>query len=470
MKNYLGQSLALSALVMVFLVLLSMVSRETSIAGIELRRMDIFSDVRHVSPEVLSEEPLDSLYVMPDTTLLAGDTLVEEGNVPRPVVDSALWGQRVEDYTFNESGLSPFFSAVARIADEQKKVRVAFFGDSFIEGDILLGDLRDSLQSVWGGEGVGYVPFTSEISRFRRTFLQRSKGAWRSWSIVNNEGNTFPLGVNGHVYIPGEDAGAHFDGTHQYGFGHTARWSDVRMFYRAGEGVSFIWQTNLTGAKTAFLPATKKTIGLWETSYPGMESFSTQFPQTNHLQLYGLSFESGPGIYFDNFSTRGNSGGKLRLIQPEMYQAFDEYQHYDLIVLQFGLNAVTNSLRNIKWYEAELDKMYAHIRTAYPHTPVLVMSVPDRGGKVNGVLTTMISVPYIVEMQRQLARKHGFLFYDFYRGMGGYNSMVALAAASHPTLVNKDYTHLTHEGGRYIGRQLAGLFLREYQFFIQKNQ
>ena len=38
-------------------------------------------------------------------------------------------------------------------------VRVAFMGDSFVEGDILTADLRELLQDTFSGGGVGFVPF-----------------------------------------------------------------------------------------------------------------------------------------------------------------------------------------------------------------------------------------------------------------------------------------------------------------------
>jgi hypothetical protein len=75
-------------------------------------------------------------------------------------------------------------------------------------------------------------------------------------------------------------------------------------------------------------------------------------------------------------------------------------------------------------------------------------------------LATMRSVPYIVAMQRDLARKHGFLFYDMFNGMGGPGTMIMMANQK-PMLANKDYTHLTHDGGRQVGYMFARLFLAE---------
>jgi hypothetical protein len=72
----------------------------------------------------------------------------------------------------------------------------------------------------------------------------------------------------------------------------------------------------------------------------------------------------------------------------------------------------------------------------------------------------MRGVPAIVKMQRNLARKHGLLFYDLFWGMGGPNTMLKFAY-QRPRLANTDYTHLTHEGGKVIGIMMAKLFLQE---------
>lgn len=458
MKNYLGQAVGLIGLVTAFLLILSAVSKESTIAGWRIRKMDILADLKDTPPSVALDSSETAILDSLDYTIATDTAQTAVGDIPVGEVDSSLFGQTIEDYSFGQDGLAQFFDAVDSISISGEKVRVAFFGDSFIEGDIFLGDLRDTLQTLWGGAGVGFVPMTSEVARFRRTYIQRYE-KWRTFSIIHNDGNDIPLGIDGHVYLPDSEAFTHFEGTSQYACRNTAAWSDVRLFYKATEGARFVWQLKGGTPIEAPLPATTGRLSMWEhrEDQRNITAFAARFPQPNGLLLYGASLESGPGIYMDNFSVRGNSGGKLCLIDHNMIQAFQQYQQYDLVILQFGLNAVTNSLRNIKWYRAELEKTFEHVRKAFPGVPVLVLSVPDRGGKVDGVLTTMISVPYIVQMQRDLARQHGFMFYDYYKGMGGYGSMVRLSEAHHPMLVNKDYTHLTHEGGRLMGLKFGAL-------------
>ena len=233
------------------------------------------------------------------------------------------------------------------------------------------------------------------------------------------------------------------------------------MFYASAADRHFTWQIQDGEPRMVVLPSLPEgRIGqwVWEGKFPGTRAVAARFPKAEGLMLYGAALENGPGFYLDNFSVRGNSGGPLKLLRPDVMRQFDAYQHYDLIVLQVGLNAVTNSLNNIKWYRAELDRTFAHLRACFPGKPILVVSVGDRANKIGTELATMRGVPAIVAMQRDLARQYGLLFYDLYWGMGGPGSMIELAN-HRPRYANLDYTHLTHEGGRYIGLRFAQLLL-----------
>jgi hypothetical protein len=477
MKNYLGQGLGLTFLVLLGLIGLSLIPENTTLGSVQLRRMDILSDVRDKAS--LPEQ--DTFVYVPDTLAYtdfpadstATDSTLHQDSVhivgPLPPVDSMFFGSTIEDYTPDQSGLSRFFKEIDSIRTHGHVVRVAFYGDSFVEGDILIGDLRDTLQTMWGGNGVGFVPITSEVARFKRTLVHDYKG-WRTFSIVKNHEAKVPFGLNGFVYYP--DAGASLTYQGAKYFHHTQAWSQVRLFYATPENSYFTWkQKDMPERQQATLNSKGDAINLWtyESPQPDIRLFSMQFPASDNLRVYGASLESGAGFYIDNFSVRGNSGGPLKRISTDLVKQFDRYQHYDLVVIQVGLNAVTNSLNNINWYKAELDRTFDHLRACFPGRPILVVSVGDRAGKFDGELTTMRSVPYIVAMQRDLARKHGFLFYDLYRGMGGPGSIITMANHK-PMLANKDYTHLTHEGGRVVGYMFARLFLSEQQKYRSKMQ
>jgi hypothetical protein len=461
MKNYLGQSLGLVLLIFAMLTALSVLP-----PGSWLRRMDIFEDIRSAKPvEYPGDLEVDSVRLFLHDTVasaaMPADTVGETVSGPVPPVDSAFFGRIIEDYTPDQHGLDRFFGAIDSIRSHGRKVRVAFYGDSFVEGDILLGDLRDTLQTCWGGSGVGFVPMTSEVARFKRTLIHRYEN-WVTSSIIKQTAGKPPLGINGFAYLPEPEAFVHYEGTRF--FRHTGAWGEVRLFYRAENDLSFLWQNKGMPAREEKLAGRPGRLSTWEWGLPepSIEAFAMRFPAPQGLTVYGASLEGGPGFYIDNFSVRGNTGGKFRLLQPALMRQFDAAQRYDLVVVQLGLNAVTNSVRNLPWYRKELDQTFAHLRACFPHQPILIVSVADKAGKVDGELMTMPSVPHIAVMQRELAREHGFLFYDLFHGMGGPGAMVALANAR-PALANKDYTHLTHQGGKVLGHLFARLFLDEQQ-------
>ena len=462
MKNYLGQTLGLTLIVLLLLTGLSFVPENFSIGDFQLRKMDIFADIRSDEMPAKPDKevpPSDTTEFIPEDTFAVLSPVPLDSFGPLPPKDSAFFGKIIEDYTPEQQGLTRFFAAIDSIK-YGKTVRVAWYGDSFVEGDILIGDLRDTLQSLWGGGGVGFVPITSEVAQFKRTLKHQFRG-WTTFSIVKKTENRPLFGINGYAYRPEPEAKIHYEGADY--FRHTRAWTDFRLFYTSTQNSFFVWQQEGDVPKTQIIKSQPGKVQEWnwESNYPGTTAFACRFPDsTSGLLVYGASLESGPGIYFDNFSVRGNSGGPLKLLRPDFIQQFDAFQQYDLVVLQVGLNAVTNSLTNITWYEAELDKTFRHLRACFPGKPILIVSVGDRAGKNGTELATMRGVPAIATMQRDLARKHGFMFYDMFWGMGGPGSMVQMAN-QRPRLANADYTHLTHEGGRVIGHLFANLFLEE---------
>ena len=64
--------------------------------------------------------------------------------------------QPIVDYSAGKAGgMEHFYRQMAQIKALDRPVRIAYYGDSYIEGDILTGDLRELFQQTYGGSGVG---------------------------------------------------------------------------------------------------------------------------------------------------------------------------------------------------------------------------------------------------------------------------------------------------------------------------
>lgn len=88
------------------------------------------------------------------------------------------------------------------------------------------------------------------------------------------------------------------------------------------------------------------------------------------------------------------------------------------------------------------------------------MGIGDRGQKRGGVVKSMNSVPYMIDAQRQTARKTRCLFWDTRAAMGGEDAIVDWANSGR---ANKDYIHLTHKGGEVLAEEFVNALKLQLQ-------
>ena len=364
-----------------------------TMGGRVLRRVDILGDVRRPSKPV--SEP-DSLLPPPP-------------KVKPAFVDTCRAGMTcIEDYSDSTMrGMTRFYQALDELAKAPRPVRIAYFGDSFIEADILTADLREMLQQKYGGCGVGFVTITSMTSGFRPT-VRHSFSGWQSCQrasifFYNRGTTTLSVRVN-----RGEATTETFEPI-----------DDLQEMTVEGNIGSVRWTVE--------------------------SADSTLF--------YGLAMDGTSGIVLDNFSLRGSSGLSLRSVPVWMMREFNEQRPYDLIILQYGLNVATERGRNYDKYIAGMQTTVQHLKEAFPQAAILIVSVGDRDYKTEeGELRTMPGIQNLVRYQQNLAADEAVAFWNMFEAMGGEGSMADMVHAK-PSLANYDYTHINFRGGKH----LAGL-------------
>jgi lysophospholipase L1-like esterase len=431
MKNYIKQSFGLVFIIFLVLVGLSFTNTAITVFGYTLKPVDLFSDLR--------KEKVDTALV----------------NIPKvkPVfMDTCKTGLTCfEDYSADKSALKIFFDALCELDSVKKPLRIAFFGDSFIEGDILTATLRDSLQSKFGGNGVGFVPITSEVSQFRQTVMHTFSDSWTTYSGLNGKPTAAALGFSCNSYVPAAGSTVNYSGIR--GDKHLRQFNSVNLFYgnlTAASNVSI--NLNSKGAQSYALQAGK---GARKLTVVADSIKSAAFSFGGGGEVYGVTLEDTTGISVDNLSLRGNSGSALLNVDDYMLADFDSLRDYKLIILQYGLNVAAEGVTKFTGYENNMVKVIEKLKKNCPGASILLVSVSDRGSKATGTYATMKSIPYLVEAQRRIASKTGVGFWNLFEAMGGEGSMVTYADAK-PALANKDYTHLKFAGGR----KLAGILMQ----------
>jgi lysophospholipase L1-like esterase len=493
-ENKLYKSLIICVLVLASLSLGTFIPR-IGIAGFELKDIDLFADIRTSPPKaevtqrgyalrpsifditylpyfrgytryLTASDGISSLFALPHFSVAEEErnkrlvfiTLDNKSVTGKSITDMIQKPLFFEDFSPDRNSLVPFFKALNEIKKGKGKGRIAFFGDSFIEGDIFCADVRNALQDIFGGKGVGFVPITSEVAQFRTTIGHTFSG-FNTFSLSRKEAFDEPLGVGGYCFTAGEENDVTYTVSSKYKPSNLFR--NIKLFYTSPEKTNFTYRLS-NGVINVIKVAASDQLQQKVLSEVNSTSASFNFPASDTIKLYGVSFEDSTGIYVDNFGMRGNSGLGLARITDSMNRQFNHFQDYRLIILQYGLNVVSTDNEDFSWYVNPMINVVNRLKSCYPEASILLMSVSDRSNKIGGKFQTMKSIPLFVEAQREIARKSQIAFFNLFEAMGGENSMVAFVD-SNPSLANKDYTHLNFLGGRRVAGVFVDSLILEYQ-------
>lgn len=432
MKNDLKYTLWFILSVLVILLGLGFLPPIT-LGGHTLRKVDLLGDIRKDIPD---EDP--------DSLLLP---------VVKPAfVDTCRAGLTcIEDYSDStRRGMTPFYEALNRIDSLHRPVRIAFFGDSFIEADIFTADLRAMLQQKYGGCGVGLVSITSTTNGYRPTVKHTYRG-WRTHAVTDSlYFERKKQGINGHYFIPGPGAYVNLSGQTKYASRLDTCDQSTIYFYTRGN-LSLTARVNRAEDSAKNFAASAALQQMTVRGHIG--SVRWQVNRADSALFFGVAMDGAQGVAVDNLSLRGSSGLSLRYIPAKTLADFNEQRPYDLIVLQYGLNVATRRGTNYDAYAKGMLQTIEHLKTCFPQAGILLLSVGDRDYKAdNGEMRTMPGVKNLIRYQQHMAAEAGVAFWNMFEAMGGEGSMTKLVGAK-PAMANYDYTHINFKGGEY----LAGL-------------
>ncbi|MCC8115047.1 MAG: GDSL-type esterase/lipase family protein [Bacteroidales bacterium] len=421
---------------------------------------DLFADLfpkDSTAMVIASNEPIDPELIQEvailspngqEAAALEEQTTAAEAQPVRtvPEYNPRVDGQMViEDYTPDGRGLSRFKSALAGTGP----ARIAVIGDSYIEGDIFTQDLREQLQSRYGGRGVGYVPPHSMVAGFRRTVTMNGSG-WSQHGIQKSNGGRFP-NIAGEYFIAPGAASVTYKGNPKDE--RLSSWSSSRLLFVAPDSGKITLTTDKETVTYDVVP-TQEVQAL---TVPGeTTSFSVE-SKVPGLAFLGAWLEDNGGVVVDCMSMRGVSGVAHRKINSELASEMRKYVDYDLIIVEYGINALTADQDNYYGYGKLMSQVIGKLRECYPKADILMMGIGDRGQKVDGQVHSIPTAGAMVKAQRKTAQDTGCLFWDTREAMGGYDAIVDWREKR---LVNGDYIHLNSAGGKVLAQELVSSMLR----------
>ncbi len=478
-QNKINEPLKIITLTILFALLLSLLPKDLELFGIKFKHVDIISDLKVTSNNATesTEEKSDSEYqnylkeyeqMLKEEKDSSSENLNKKESFtnfrediitagffsfPKNTNYSVNRGPQTKDQKIvgNLSEMKKFYNALKRSGTSV--IRIAHFGDSGIEGDLISADIREELQKKFGGKGVGWLSMTRKDITFRISTKQTFSNTWQMYSIYTNNPHGYSFGISGEIFIPLGACWSQFQATRFYS--HSYPYKLARIFYSDAKGGSIEYKF---GNRTKGTIPLKRGTGIQEAvvkSNRAVKKFKVSVPANAKAYFYGVSLENGNGVYLDNFPLRGNSGVDIKEIPVKTLKDFGKYLKYKLIILEFGLNALPIIKRNYNWYVREMVTVINHLKEAFPSAAILMIGAQDKSIRKSGKFVTDPTIFKLLKAQLEIVKKTNIAFWNLFEAMGGINSMHKWVT-NNPPLASQDHIHFNLQGGKKV----AQLFVR----------
>ncbi|MHC5353897.1 GDSL-type esterase/lipase family protein [Myroides sp. LJL115] len=366
--------------------------------------------------------------------------------------------------------LEYFYSQLYNLQqDPNKSVRIAYYGDSMTDGDMIVQDLRGSFQENFSGNGVGFVPMTNESSRSRASITHRYSNNWNTISYVNNRNPIRPFGVSGQVFFVKDSVNPTWVSIAAGGIKHMRSLYSPTLYY--GKSDNKIASVQIIADRDTVVKQLQPNnrLNRLELVKGPVKKLEVNFIKADSIAFYGINVGSSKGVQVDNFSSRGNSGLPISLLSTGLINSFDNYLHYDLIILHFGTNVLNYGSYNYSWYTNQMSRVVKHLQQCFPKADILVISTADKATKYETSMQSDSAVTPLVNAQKRYAEQNNIAFFNLYTAMGGEGSMVEWVEEL-PTRANKDYTHFNYKGAKEVANLLYKQIDQGYLLYQGKRE
>lgn len=439
--NKLKKTFILPAIVVVGLLFLFFLPELHIFDDETLKRVDILSDVRKLTYSDGEANKLIEEAEAERKKMLDNDS-VPEGITP------------IEDFSAGDSVriMDAFYEALINAKKLDRPVRIAYYGDSFIGGDVVTGDLREFLQKEFGGQGVGAADLVQPYSRI--TVSSKPNGLTLHLPTKPKDFKSAIQSMDNLYTTSDETASVRLSGMKSSQSTFTEKWQNSFLYFRPINGTKVSGKIDGGALKEVY---SGKSDKLQMVKLEG-ETHSVEWNFTGQGNVfYFASNEGKNGVVLDNFGIVSVQGTHLKTIPQSTLEEFAAVRPYDLIILQYGLNVASpDNISNYKNYAKGMEDVIENFRKAWPHAAIMLVSVSDRcKGQKNGKPSTMKGIEELVVIQRDLAKQNKIAFWNMFSAMGGNGSMGRLAADGN---AEKDYTHMNHKGGKIIAKKFYDAF------------
>lgn len=428
------------------------------------KQEEVVVDIEQVLEDVnpIEEDTIVSIVVQVDTPII---------ETPRPKRKFSKW------FSFPKNNPTIISSMIKRIKTQSKTdvVRILHYGDSQLEGDRITNYFRNQMQKRFGGVGPGILLPMEPTASARGNFLVTQSDNFLKHSIYTKStvhdsfgmgGATFTVQHSGQI-IDHVDTMTDSNFNHlihdevqnansfinikkrNMGFSRSREYSVVKLMYSS----KFPFQLNLKDEDTVsacpiFLT---DTFGIHRWQVNGDNEIELSWYHENSPYIYGVALDGETGVAVDNFPMRGSSGTGFSKMNQDLYSAQLKAMNVAAVILQYGVNIIPDVREDYTFYKRWMSSQLRSIRLADSSLSIIVIGPSDMSKNDGGNMVSYENIPLIRDAMKEAALENGCCFWDLYEAMGGQNAMSAWVEEG---LAQKDYTHFTFRGARYVGEML----------------
>ena len=339
---------------------------------------------------------------------------------------------------------------------DKKRVRILHYGDSQLEEDRMTFIIRDTLQSMFGGDGQGMMP-----ARTHNTF-----------SMVGGASGSITRYM---IFAPDRRSGGN-----KYGpFGDFVRlYGSVRLNYRQSKREDVkrrlfnevtVVAGNTSGKGLAV------TLGDSTIRFNAGESLvravfsvpdssdKVSLSISGNGDLYGVLMDNKTGVAVDNIPMRGCSGTIFTAMNADQLRSYYEQENVRLIFLQYGGNSVPviSNTKHVSNYCNTIRKQINYIQGLAPNAKIVFIGPSDMYSR------TRPMIPHLVDSLKSTANSCGAAYWDIYGAMGGKYSMSKWVSKG---LAASDYIHFSSKGSKLMASNIADSFKLYYEYYLWRKE
>ncbi len=433
----------------------------------EKRDQDYFHAQNTPLPElpVETEIPEDSTYFQDtDSVEIVSDPLAETDSIVQSLdtipVEMPQLGDKSFIYSpYDSIRLVQFVQAVQEIGTDKKQVRILYFGDSQIEGDLITAAMRKALQQEFGGKGPGLIA-PEEYYNTEHQLIMTMSDNWEHLDVNDSPENKSLLFKNSLAKSGQQEEWFRIN---RLKFLEVQEdYEQIRIFAYANDSINLDAYQSAVPYYQEQLSASKDIQTIEIPVSPTPEDLKLSFTANDSLLLTAFSLESPSGIFVDNIALRGRSYPPFNKADKKAFETTIAQISPQLFILQFGVNVVPYSSQDYHVFKRQMNRQIGILKHIYPDVPILLVGVSDMAERVDGDFVPYKSIQKIKQIQFDLAMENGCIFWDLEQFMGGPGSMQKWVNAE-PPLARKDYIHFSKSGGDLIGKELARLLINEVE-------